>query len=144
MTTSLPRPPKAVGAVYLRCYPFDQWEMADHRAAVSSYAEGLGFCGPHVFLDNGCPSVGELPRLAQLITLAEFGHCQTVFVPGLWVFSLDDAAAAATVKRLQKAGCRVVEMPSPRAATTGRPGRGPRARGPGTVEWVRAPAVVRG
>ncbi|GAA4832221.1 hypothetical protein [Kitasatospora terrestris] len=137
IATSLHRPGGAA-AVYLRCFPFDSWGMAGHEEALRAYARGLGFCDPHVFLDNGRPSGGELPQLARMESLVASGHCGAVFVPGLWVFSMDDAAAGAVAERLRRLGGRVWEMPSPRLDGGGR------SRAAGADPWRRGPSVLVG
>ncbi|MGW6919333.1 hypothetical protein ACWGB8_36790 [Kitasatospora sp. NPDC054939] len=73
-----------------------------------------------LFADDGRRSTEPLAALADLISAVEEGACDTVFVPGPFVFSLDDAVAAATVRRLREAGGRVVEMWRPPLSVGGR------------------------
>ncbi|MEU3493701.1 hypothetical protein [Kitasatospora cineracea] len=153
-TSPLPSAPAATvhaplpqAACYLRCYPADPWETRTFADALRRLARGHGFWAPYLLIDSGVPSrTADKPALQNLINAAERGMLQVVFVPGQWVFSLDDARAAAIRDRLDAAGCRVVELPSRsgrraaaasgsvgvgdgpgRRALTGRPPRDPRA-----------------
>ncbi|MET7760332.1 hypothetical protein ABZT27_37455 [Streptomyces sp. NPDC005389] len=101
-------------AIYLRCYPFDALRMTGHRIAVIGYARSLGHDGMQIYLDNGYASTGSRPGLAQLLSLVRGGIYKTLFVPGRWVFSIDDREAGAVSVRLEELGCQVLELPSPR------------------------------
>ena len=105
--------PAPQAACYLRCYPADPWETRNLADALRRLALGHGFLEPCLLIDAGVPSrAADKPALEDLIAAAELGMFQVVFVPGRWVFSLDDARAAAIRDRLDAAGCRVVELPS--------------------------------
>ncbi|MER6362258.1 hypothetical protein [Kitasatospora sp. NPDC001527] len=104
-------------AVYLRCYPYDHWNMDAHRWALEDYAHRLALGVPELYLDNGASSNELRPRLRLLLARASKGQVGTVLVPGPWVFSLDRTTAGAVVQFLHAAGTQVVELP----------GRGPRA-----------------
>ncbi|RKE23438.1 hypothetical protein [Streptomyces sp. TLI_171] len=121
MSTPSARTIGPIGAVYLRCYPFDTWEMASHQAAIRAFARTRGYWDPEVFLDNGRRSGVALPQLDALSALVGAGWCEVVFVPGLWVFSVDDGDARATAERLKRLGGRVEEVPDPRRAARSRP-----------------------
>ncbi|MFD4910461.1 hypothetical protein [Kitasatospora purpeofusca] len=100
-------------AIYLRCYPCDAVRMLDFWQILERYSVESGLGEATLFLDNGRRSTDPLAALADLTRAVEAGVCETVLVPGPFVFSLDDAKAAATVRRLEEAGGRVVEMPRP-------------------------------
>ncbi|WP_033220910.1 hypothetical protein [Kitasatospora phosalacinea] len=144
--------PNPQAACYLRSYPADPWETRNFADALRRLALRHGFSAPYLLIDSGVPSrAADKPALQNLLTATERGMLQVVFVPGQWVFSLDDAQAAAIRDRLNAAGCHVVELPSrlgrraaapslsaagcsgaasdgtARRALTGRPHRGPRA-----------------
>ncbi|WP_331766173.1 recombinase family protein [Embleya sp. NBC_00896] len=110
-------------AVYLRCYPFDRQAMASHRGALEEYAVSLGLPIPVVHLDNGVSSRMNKPLLESLLARAADGFFQTVLVPGLWVFALDDARAAAVADGFRQVGARVVELPGRRYRRAGHPPR---------------------
>ncbi|MFF8772551.1 hypothetical protein [Kitasatospora sp. NPDC015120] len=98
-------------AMYLRCRPYDPQEADDVRSAMEHLAHRLALPRPDVYADHGLSTRGPLPALASLLTAAERGWVDVVLVPGPFVFSLDDRAAANTVRRLARAGCQVVEAP---------------------------------
>ncbi|MET8698146.1 recombinase family protein [Kitasatospora sp. NPDC004723] len=98
-------------AMYLRCRPYDPHEADYVRSAMEQLAQRLGLPYPDVYADHGLSTRGPLPALASLLTAAERGWLDVVLVPGPFVFSLDDRAAADTVRRLARAGCEVVEAP---------------------------------
>lgn len=102
-------------AMYLRCYPYDSWKMSNHQDALSRLAEGLGLAEPTLFLDNGTPSSAPRAALESLLRHAEDGVFTVVLIPGLFVFSLDDAEARSVEDTFSRAGCQVVELPSPHA-----------------------------
>jgi hypothetical protein len=111
-------------AAYLRCHPCDAWGMPAHRHAISRHALQLGLCEPEFFFDNGTPSWAPMPELARLLQAVESGAYAVVLIPGPFVFSLDDAAAEAVVRRIESHACRVLDLPSPGAqahARTPRP-----------------------
>ncbi len=130
--------PAPQAACYLRCYPADPWETRNLTDALRRLALGHGFSEPRLLIDAGVPSrAADKPALKGLIAAAELGMFQVVFVPGRWVFSLDETRAAAIRDRLDAAGCRVVELPS-------RPRPGRRAAAPsvptaGHVGDIRKP-----
>ncbi|MBP0455738.1 recombinase family protein [Kitasatospora sp. RG8] len=107
-------------AIYLRCYPRDAAGTEYQRTALEWFALQQGLSAPYAFTDDGCRSGGPLPELERLLRRVEQGWVDTVLVPGPFVFSLDDRASAATVRRLEELGCRVLELP----------GRAGRARPP--------------
>ncbi|MEV0535131.1 hypothetical protein [Kitasatospora sp. NPDC050463] len=114
--------PAPQAACYLRCYPADPWETRNFADALRRLALGHGFVEPCLLIDSGVPSrSADKPALQNLITAAELGMFQVVFVPGQWVFSLDDAQAAAIRDRLNAAGCRVVELPARSGRRTAAP-----------------------
>ncbi|GAA1240182.1 hypothetical protein GCM10009665_33800 [Kitasatospora nipponensis] len=119
-------------AAYLRCYPYDSWQMAPHVSALEEHAGQLGIGSPHVFLDNGVSCRGVQPQLRMLLALASVELVDTVLIPGRWVFSLDERTADAVAGFLNAAGARVVELPRRWAgAQPPRPrGVGPADRGP--------------
>ncbi|MFC9328433.1 hypothetical protein [Kitasatospora sp. NPDC057015] len=98
-------------AMYLRCHPYDTRGAEYVRTAMELLAVRLGLPFPDVYADHGRSARGPLPALEDLLTAAEQGWVDVVLVPGPFVFSLDDRAAAATVARLARAGCEVVETP---------------------------------
>ncbi|MFF1907958.1 hypothetical protein [Kitasatospora sp. NPDC058218] len=98
-------------AMYLRCHPYDTREAEYVRSAMEIMAVRLGLPFPDVYADHGRSARGPLPALENLLTAAEHGWTDVVLVPGPFVFSLDDRAAAAIVARLARAGCEVVETP---------------------------------
>ncbi|MFB6891446.1 hypothetical protein ACFCX4_19320 [Kitasatospora sp. NPDC056327] len=98
-------------AMYLRCRPYDPREADYVRSAMEHLAGRLSLPVPDVYADHGLSARGPLPALASLLTAAERGWVDVVLVPGPFVFALDDRAAAATVRRLARAGCAVVETP---------------------------------
>ncbi|MFC9331075.1 hypothetical protein [Kitasatospora sp. NPDC057015] len=100
-------------AMYLRCYPFDRWEMANHQSALRGHAEFLALPRPVLHLDNGIRSCEVRPSLEHLLNRAADGAVHIVLVPGLFVFSLFDDQARAVARRLRRMGCAVVELPSP-------------------------------
>ncbi|MFJ4670479.1 hypothetical protein [Kitasatospora purpeofusca] len=104
-------------AIYLRCYPCDEVRMLDFWQILERYSVESGLGEATLFMDNGRRSTEPLTALADLTRAVEAGVCETVLVPGPFVFSLDDAKAAATVRRLEEAGGRVVEMPRPPYST---------------------------
>ncbi|MFD8695213.1 hypothetical protein [Kitasatospora purpeofusca] len=105
-------------AIYLRCYPCDTVRMLDFRQILERCSVESGLGGATLFLDNGRRSTEPLVALADLTRAVEAAVCEIVLVPGPFVFSLDDAKAAATVRRLEEAGGRVVEMPRPPYSAT--------------------------
>ncbi|NEA56553.1 hypothetical protein G3I60_21040 [Streptomyces sp. SID13666] len=104
-------------AMYLRCYPYDKWEMSSHQGALMYQAYRLGLPEPAVLMDNGHPSTRPLPALERLIGLIDGGVYNVIFVPGPFVFSLDDREARAVVRHIQEAGCQMVEIPPRRSRT---------------------------
>ncbi|WP_406192706.1 hypothetical protein OH807_01425 [Kitasatospora sp. NBC_01560] len=104
-------------AIYLRCYPYDTGYLLDYWRVLAHYAIESGLGEATVFMDNGRRSTEPLAALEDLLHAVVTGICDTVLIPGPFVFSLDDAAAAAVIRRMEEAGCRVVEMPRP---TSGR------------------------
>ncbi|WP_344325938.1 recombinase family protein [Kitasatospora putterlickiae] len=98
-------------AMYLRCRPYDPQEAEYVRSTMEHLAHRLALPHPTVYADHGLSTRGPLPALASLLTAAERGWVDVVLVPGPFVFSLDDRAAAETVERLARAGCEVVEAP---------------------------------
>ncbi|MCH0567263.1 MULTISPECIES: recombinase family protein [unclassified Streptomyces] len=99
-------------AIYLRCHPYDQWEMSTHRNALLRYAREMGVSEPAVFFDNGSSSREARPFLEWLIQSVDHGDFNIVLIPGPFVFSIDDLAARAVITYLQDAGCHVLELPS--------------------------------
>ncbi|WP_329485578.1 hypothetical protein OG618_03100 [Kitasatospora sp. NBC_01246] len=100
-------------AIYLRCYPYDTVYLLDYWRILARYSAESGLGDATVFMDNGRRSTDDLTALADLTRAVEEGLCTTVLIPGPFVFSLDDAEAGAAVRRLEEAGCQVVEMPRP-------------------------------
>ncbi|MFF7456998.1 hypothetical protein [Kitasatospora sp. NPDC008115] len=109
-------------AMYLRCRPYDPQEAEYVRSAMEHLAHRLALPFPDVYADHGLSTRGPLPALASLLTAAERGWVDVVLVPGPFVFSLDDRAAAATVERLARAGCEVIEAPGRVVRPVGAPG----------------------
>ncbi|MFF3599772.1 hypothetical protein [Kitasatospora indigofera] len=99
-------------ALYLRCYPFDRTAMDFHRRALESLARALELPEPLLHLDNGRRAADGLPALEALLRAVAGGWVGTVLVPGLFVFSMDDAEARRVAGLLERHGCRVVELPS--------------------------------
>ncbi|WP_371496015.1 hypothetical protein OG871_09870 [Kitasatospora sp. NBC_00374] len=99
-------------AAYLRCYPHDPWRMEPHRIALQQYADRLGLPDPEVFLDNGLPSGGPLPRLEHLLELVAAGVYRALLLPGGFVLSLDDDRAGSLRRQIAGHGCEVLELPS--------------------------------
>ncbi|MER6364054.1 recombinase family protein [Kitasatospora sp. NPDC001527] len=106
-------------AMYLRCRPYDPQEAEYVRSAMEHLAHRLALPHPDVYADHGLSTRGPLPALASLLTAAERGWVDVVLVPGPFVFSLDDRAAADIVRRLARAGCEVVEAPGRVVRPTG-------------------------
>ncbi|MFE2727169.1 hypothetical protein [Kitasatospora sp. NPDC059327] len=98
-------------AMYLRCNPYDTREAEYVRTAMEMLAVRMGLPFPEVYADHGRSARDPLPALENLVRAAEQGWTDVVLVPGPFVFSLDDLVAAATVARLARAGCEVVETP---------------------------------
>ncbi|MFG2819265.1 hypothetical protein ACGFX4_07525 [Kitasatospora sp. NPDC048365] len=98
-------------ALYLRCYPYDSWQMDAHRRALEDHAQLLGAGPTQTYLDNGAPSAGLRPQLRLLLARASMGQISTVLIPGRWVFSLDSRTADAVADFLESTGARVVELP---------------------------------
>ncbi|MFE9424804.1 hypothetical protein ACFYNO_17730 [Kitasatospora sp. NPDC006697] len=111
-----PRSPRSgAAAMYLRCYPYDQWHMSAHREAVHRFAGLRGVRDPLVFLDNGYRAGEPRPALRRLLHEIRHGRLDVVLVPGWFVFALDDAVAALIAGRITATGCRLWELP-PRTA----------------------------
>ncbi|MFG3053538.1 hypothetical protein ACGFZP_21665 [Kitasatospora sp. NPDC048239] len=106
-----PARPLRRSAMYLRCHPYDTREAQYVRTAMEMLAARLGLPLPEGYADHGRSARGPLPALENLVAAAEQGWVDVVLVPGPFVFSLDDRVAAATVARLARAGCEVVETP---------------------------------
>jgi hypothetical protein len=104
-------------AVYLRCYPYDTWEMSFHHAALRRHAAHSGLPEPDCYLDNGRPSHGPLPQQRRLLQLVAAGVYQVVLVPGPFVFSLRDDVARDRIRRINAGGCAVLELPRPHPQT---------------------------
>ncbi|MGW6919118.1 hypothetical protein ACWGB8_35680 [Kitasatospora sp. NPDC054939] len=109
-TTAVPAAPNA--AIYLRCYPFDRTAMECHCRALEDLAADLRLPEPLHYLDNGLRRADGLPALDGLLRGVAAGWIGTVLVPGLFVFSLDEAEARSVADLLEAHGCRVVELPS--------------------------------
>ncbi|GAA0703300.1 hypothetical protein GCM10010193_67710 [Kitasatospora atroaurantiaca] len=117
MTVIHPRSSPGGVAAYLRCYPYDAWQMASHLRALEEYGDRLGLSAPRVFLDNGVSSRNLRPQLRRLLARAAEGRIDTVLVPGRWVFSLDNRTADSVTDFLRGVGADVVELPyQPRKA----------------------------
>ncbi|MGW4897100.1 hypothetical protein ACWEQL_33285 [Kitasatospora sp. NPDC004240] len=136
--TAAPVPAPGV-ALYLRCYPFDPTAMECHRRALEDMAMAMGLPEPLLHLDNGRRAADGLPALNSLLRAVAGGWVGTVLVPGLFVFSVHGAEAYAMAARLERHGCRVVELPS-----RARPPAPAGAREQETVrsDGARAPAAV--
>ncbi|MEV4612434.1 hypothetical protein AB0K43_07505 [Kitasatospora sp. NPDC049258] len=104
-------PSGPLAAIYLRCYPFDQTEMACHFLALQALAEAEHLPNPLVYFDNGRRAADGLPRREALLRLVAAGTVGTVLVPGPFIFALDDREAAEVVSTLRAYGCRLVELP---------------------------------
>ncbi|MFE0461638.1 hypothetical protein ACFW1A_20540 [Kitasatospora sp. NPDC058965] len=102
---------RPAAACYLRCFPYDPWEMRDLAAALFTFARRWGYWEPTVFLDNGVASSSARPSLDALVAAVTARQYRVVFVPGLWVFAIQDDAALAARARLLDAGCEVLELP---------------------------------
>ncbi|GHH81051.1 hypothetical protein GCM10018781_62800 [Kitasatospora indigofera] len=98
-------------AAYLRCYPYDDWQMQAHAQALEDHARRLGLGTPRKFLDNGVSCRGVQPQLRLLLSLASVELIDTVLVPGRWVFSLDEHTANSVADFLAGAGTKVIELP---------------------------------
>ncbi|WP_436772753.1 recombinase family protein [Yinghuangia sp. YIM S09857] len=107
--------PPVVVAAYLRTYPRDTASMSAHQYAVARHARELGLGNPEFYTDHGVPSRGGKPGLKRLMAAVEDHRVDAVLVPGPFVFSIDDADAAAIVDRIQMHGCAVLEVPPLRA-----------------------------
>ncbi|MEV4612868.1 hypothetical protein AB0K43_09720 [Kitasatospora sp. NPDC049258] len=110
-------------AAYLRCVPFDTWEMPVHRHAMEKWARELGLADPVWFIDNGESSGGPKPRLLELLTAVERNTFSIVLVPGPFVFHLDDVRAAKVCHRLSVLGASVLQLPYDRTGRHPAPGR---------------------
>ncbi len=106
----------AGAAIYLRCYPTDSLQLGAHLDALRAMAKVLGLPEPTVHLDNGCRSRGPVPALERVVRLVNAGSYRFLLVPGPFALSLHDTEARSIVRQLTAAGCRVLELPSPRAA----------------------------
>ncbi|MFE0459619.1 hypothetical protein ACFW1A_10200 [Kitasatospora sp. NPDC058965] len=111
LSTGMPHPRTAA---YLRCFPYDEFQMRLHRDAVEEHARDLYLPAPRVFLDNGCLASQALPELQRLLAAVATGQFGVVILPGRFVLSLDDAAALSIVRWIGGLGCRVIEVPSRR------------------------------
>ncbi|MEV4556758.1 hypothetical protein AB0K51_07140 [Kitasatospora sp. NPDC049285] len=100
-------------AIYLRCYPYDAGYLLDFWDVLSRYALTAGLGEATVFMDNGRRSREPLTSLEALLEAVEEGRVSAVVIPGPFVFSLDDEAADATVRRFEELGCRVHQLPHP-------------------------------
>ena len=110
-------------AAYLRCYPYDTWQMASHVRALEKHANRIGLSAPYVFLDNGVSSRSPQPQLQRLLARAAESRIRTVLIPGRWVFSLDIRTADSVTDFLREFGTDVVELPhNPRNAPQRLPG----------------------
>lgn len=96
---------------------------------------------PIVFMDNGFSSRVPRPALGSLVSSVESGVYDVVLVVGLFAFSLDGCSACEVVQRLQGAGCKVVEIPSPTRRSRLIPVL-PES-GPARREWVGWPDNLR-
>ncbi|MGV9266101.1 hypothetical protein ACWDRR_15735 [Kitasatospora sp. NPDC003701] len=118
-------------AVYLRCYPGDPSGMDCHRRAMERLALRHNLPEPYVYIDNGRRHRDGLPQLELLERGIANGWIHLLLIPGPFVFALDDRQAAATVDRLRRLGCRLIEIlpswsyrydaPVGNRATTARP-----------------------
>ncbi|MFD9126082.1 hypothetical protein [Kitasatospora sp. NPDC059571] len=103
-------------AAYLRCYPYDRWQVDFHVRAMEEHAHRLGLQYPQLFLDNGVSSRAVRPQLKALLSQVAMGRFSTVLIPGRWTFSLDDHTSAAVMGFLHEMGTTVVELPRRRSA----------------------------
>ncbi|WP_033223466.1 hypothetical protein [Kitasatospora phosalacinea] len=137
MDPTAARPPTS--AVYLRCYPRDDWAVETLRRRLEAQALALGL-SPYLYIDNGISSRRMPPRLADLMAGVASGAISVVLIPGPWVFGLDDDAARRVVEILTRQGCRIIELPSAREARREQNAAVPRRSGracpqaPGTAE----------
>ncbi|MCG6499270.1 recombinase family protein [Kitasatospora sp. A2-31] len=126
-------------ALYLRCYPSDTAGLECQHAALERLALQRGLPEPSSYVDNGMRSGARLPAFERLLRQAEHGWVDVVLVPGPFVFSLDDRAARAAVRRLEALGCTVLELPG-RAARARPPAPcGASGRLPGAPAGAAAP-----
>ncbi|CAN3977768.1 hypothetical protein [Kitasatospora purpeofusca] len=112
-----PRP-----AIYLRSYPADAFEMECHRRALEELARHAGLPEPVVYIDNGRRPADGLPARDALLRAVRDGSVATLLVPGLFVFSLNDAEAEALAEEVGRCCCRIVQLP-PRGARANDPAR---------------------
>lgn len=101
-------------AAYLRCYPYDHWEMLSHQVALRGLATRLQLPEPTVYFDNGCSWRGERPAWERLRHAVRTGRYDVLLIPGPWVVALDGEHATSEIRRLAGTGCQVVELPSTR------------------------------
>ncbi|WP_371496452.1 hypothetical protein OG871_11175 [Kitasatospora sp. NBC_00374] len=127
-------------AAYLRCVPFDTWEMPVHRHAMETWARDLGLADPVWFIDNGEASHGPKPRLLELLSAVERNTFSVVLVPGPFVFHLDDTRAAKVCHRLSVLGASVLQLPQERTGRQPVPARPDAADAP-PVPLRRVPAT---
>ncbi|MFF6995944.1 hypothetical protein ACFY93_13465 [Streptomyces sp. NPDC008313] len=99
-------------AVYLRCHPYDRWQMALHRTALLQHAENLSLPTPDIFFDNGCLSRAPLPQLDRLLSAIEADYYKVLLLPGPFVLSLDDRKARDLTRWIRSRGCQVEELPA--------------------------------
>ncbi|MGA5097065.1 hypothetical protein ACPCAC_06820 [Streptomyces lavendulocolor] len=97
-------------ASYLRGYPCDHLEMLGLLYAVETYAGTFGHACTRLFHDCGIPSRGRKPGLDALLAEARTGAITRVFVPALWVFSIDDLQARSVRDDLLDHGCEVLTL----------------------------------
>ncbi|GAA1100012.1 MULTISPECIES: hypothetical protein [Kitasatospora] len=109
MTLSPARSRRA--AIYLRCYPYDRWEMLTQLHALQDHASSLGLACPRVLIDTVGSSCLARDGLRSLLALAAAGDVDTVLVPGPWAFSLDEPTARSVAGFLHSTGAEVVELP---------------------------------
>ncbi|GAA1983816.1 recombinase family protein [Kitasatospora viridis] len=102
-------PPRT--AAYLRCFPFDHFQMTPHRNAVLDHAQALALPAPAIFIDNGRLASQALPELQRLLRAVASGFFGVVLLPGLFVLSLDEAVARSIVRALAGHGCQVIVLP---------------------------------
>ncbi|MCL6302179.1 hypothetical protein [Streptomyces kronopolitis] len=107
------RGPTGRTAMYLRCYPYDRWQMGSHQEELRDYARRLGLGEPAVYLDNGASSLGPRPAFERLLRHTAGGGYQVLLIPGPFVFSLHDNEARALTEAIRSFGCHVLELPSP-------------------------------
>ncbi|MFB7676801.1 hypothetical protein ACFC26_35890 [Kitasatospora purpeofusca] len=113
-----PRP-----AIYLRAYPADAFEMECHRRALEELARDAGLLEPVVYIDNGRRPADGLPARDALLRAVRDGSVATLLVPGLFVFSLNDAEAEALAEEVGRCCCRIVQLPPRSARASGPAGR---------------------